>query len=237
MPAKPLPVDLFVELVADSGVPVLFFDTAAILDIVRCAYRPDLRLDLLRSAAAACAASKAVPGRQLWLAATPTVLKELADNRCGVLEELDKAISRTLREIGRFAEVARVLSASKAAAPDWLNDELQTGIVELMNRLMTALTVYEGSASCVARAYDRVRHGLAPASRGKQEMKDCVIFEEFLEMAEGLTAMGFARPRVFITPNDRDFGKPPEGRVCDDLVRVGANYVSNLSWAAHLIGP
>jgi hypothetical protein len=72
-----------------------------------------------------------------------------------------------------------------------------------------------------------------PASRAKQEFKDCEIFEEFLELASAIRRDGFEAPAVFVTPNSRDYGPPPDGhpRTASDLAALVAHYVANLSWA------
>jgi hypothetical protein len=88
----------------------------------------------------------------------------------------------------------------------------------------------------VSRARDRLWAGLPPASRSKQEFKDCEIFEEFVELATALRHSSFNRSIVFITPNSKEFERlwRSSARPRTDSVDLLANrclYVGNAAWA------
>ncbi|TGO03379.1 hypothetical protein PN36_07785 [Candidatus Thiomargarita nelsonii] len=54
------------------------------------------------------------------------------------------------------------------------------------------------------RALDRVVFQKAPARKGGQ-IKDCIIVEEYLELAQQLHSSEFSCPLVFISSNTKDF--------------------------------
>ncbi len=101
-----------------------------------------------------------------------------------------------------------------------------------MDRLVSSLIVFRGT-DCIGKARDRLWAGQPPASKSKQEFKDCEIFEEFLELVMSLRGHGFDKKTIFVTPNRHDYGDPPRGhdRIASDLEAVGAAYAANISWA------
>ncbi len=78
---------------------------------------------------------------------------------------------------------------------------------------------------------------VCPASQAKQEFKDREIFEEFLELLATLRSQGFDRTAVFVTPNGKDYGPPPNGhpKIASDLAAGNAQYAANVSWARDMM--
>jgi hypothetical protein len=125
----------------------------------------------------------------------------------------------------------------RIANVEWLDVSLNERIVGVMDRLVTSMSVYRGTTQCVGRARERLWAGRPPASRAKQQFKDCEIFEEFIELMMILRAKGFDQRAVFVTPNSQDYGPPPDGfeQIGSDLKAVQALYAANIAWARGIV--
>ena len=175
--------------------PLMFLDTAAILDIMRVPFRHELQVDIVDSAAALVDDLAATPKR-MWVVSTSNVLQEFQANREAVLQELGTRISNVTQSILRLSRVASLVVPEKRIGPlDWLDATLGSRVVGVMDRLVASVTLFRVTAECVGRARDRLWAGLPPASKSKQEFKNCEIFEEFLELARS--------PRQQFRPADR----------------------------------
>lgn len=217
--------------------PVLFLDTAAILDVLRVPFRHELQADIIDSAATIVDDALADP-RRIWLVTTANVMQELDGCRRFVTEELHGRMRELSLSITRVSSLARlVFPERRVALPDGVELKLGERILRIMDRLVNSTMIFQGTATCIGKARDRVWAGIPPASKAKQEFKDCEIFEEFLELLTTIRSQGFDQSAVFVTPNREDYGPPPDGhpRVTSDLAALDAQYAANLSWARKMV--
>src|ERR1039457_1412502 len=236
MPAPMASADLAAAIIAQPC-PLLFLDTAAILDILRVPFRIELQVDIVDSAASIVDDVLADP-RRIWLVTTANVMHEFAGRRDEVSEEL----SGRMRELNQW--IAQVSNVAKIAFPEWRTGsfgwpelKLEQRILGIMDRLVGSMFIFQGTDACGKKAGDRVRAAIPPSSRAKQEFKDCEIFEEFLELLSAIRGQGFEQPAVFVTPNNKDYGPPPDGhpQIASELAALRAQYAANLSWARALV--
>lgn len=236
MPEPVTCTDLIAAVVAHP-VPVIFLDTAAILDVLRVPFRHELQADIIHSAVSAVS-DAAVEPKLVWLVTTANVVREIEGRRESVTQELTAHIQSLRSSMHRVMSVARIVFPERRfSSPDLLEVRLEQRVLAVMDRLVESTVVFRGSTGCVARARDRVWAAAPPASRANQEFKDCEIFEEFLELTSALRGEGFELPAVFVTPNSRDYGTPPDGhpQIGSDLAATRAYYAANLSWARSLL--
>lgn len=213
--------------------PVVFFDTAGLLDVLRVPFRQELQVDILASAIRFVEDVRVIP-RRVWLVCTENVVKEFQANRESVGQELTARISSLSNSVARLARVAAVVVPEKRIRPlEWLDATVEQRVMSVGDRFVASMSVFRGTSDCVARARDRLWAGLPPASKSKQEFKDCEIFEEFVDLAGLLRRSGFDQPIIFVTPNSSDYGAPPEGhdQIASDLRASSCLYVSNAAWA------
>jgi hypothetical protein len=219
--------------------PLLFLDTAAILDILRLPFRHELQVDILDSALTIVDEALANP-RKVWLITTANVMQEFEGRRHDVANELNARIRDLELSITRISSIAKIaFPERRIGLLDLPELKLEQRIHGIVDRLVSSMIVFRGSTTCVAKARDRLWSGLAPASKAKQEFKDCEIFEEFLELLSAIRMQDFRPPAIFITPNKVDYGPPPEGhpQIKLDLAPLEAWYAANLSWARALLRP
>jgi hypothetical protein len=226
-------VDDLASAIVTHGAPILFLDTAAILDIGRVAWREELQVGIVSTAAAMIADSTAIP-RLLWTVATANVVQEFAAHRSDVGEELGIRIRNLHGSIAQFSSLAGILLPDKRITQlDWLDATLQVRNMAVMDGVVESTAVFRGSADCVARAGIRVFARTPPSSKERQEFKDCVIFEEFLELVTAVRRFGGTQQAIFVTPNKKDYGPPPRGfdQIAESLQAIDALYAADLAWA------
>ncbi len=206
--------------------PLIFLDTAAILDIVRVPLRPELPAGILTAAGSVIEQADFTP-RRMWLVTSSNVQVEFERHRDSETANLSRSIIH-LEAVAKLAFPERHVDWV-----DWVRLGLEQRVKNLVDRLVDTMEVFEGSPACLPNAHGRVRRGEPPATRTKPSYMDCCIFEEFLELVSSIRAQGFREHAVFVTPNHKDYGRPPDGhpRIRDDLALVGASYVANLSEA------
>jgi hypothetical protein len=224
--------------VAEHPCPLIFLDTAAILDILRVPCRSELQVDIIDSAATTIDDLVADP-RRIWVVTSANVIAEFQANRESVRRELATSTSNLNESFTRLSSIAKVVLPEWRIEPlGWLNAAFQGRILGIMDRLVAETIVFRGSKDCTLKAAARLKAGLAPASRSKQEFKDCEIFEEFLELISAFRKRGFNSPAGFVTPNSKDYGQPPDGneRIACDLQAHRALYAANIAWARVLVG-
>jgi hypothetical protein len=225
--------------VAARPCPLLFLDTAAILDILRVPFRHELQVDIVDSAATIVDEALAEP-RRVWLVTSANIMQEFDARRSYVADELSARIRDLSLSIARVSSVAKIAFPERRFGslnlPELKLEERMQGI---MDRLVNSMVTFRGTSMCVGKARDRLWAGLPPASKARQEFKDCEIFEEFLELLAAIRSQGFELPAIFITPNKEDYGPPPDGypRIASEMSAFGALYAANLSWARSLIRP
>jgi len=234
---QPLTCADLVEAVVAQPAPLLFLDSAAILDVLRIPFRHELQADVLDSALEVVNEAAGEP-RRIWLVTTANVVQEIEGHRESVRQELFAYIRSLNSSIKRALTIATsVFPERRFGWPDLAEIQLDQRMLQIMDRLIDATVIFQGTAECVTRARDRVSAATPPASRANQEFKDCEIFEEFLELLSAIRRAGFNPPAVFVTPNSRDYGPPPGGHpmIASDLAAQRAQYAANLSWARALI--
>ena len=231
---SPVLIEVLVERIVNQPAPVIFLDTAAILDVARVPCREDLDLNLLRWEELLSQGHADRNLARMWVVTTEHVVHELKDNRPAVETE----IHREMTKFRRLTDVERILFPEDPPPRSSRREkDLANRAVETMERLVQFTNVFQGSQECTLRAADRVRRKRSPSSK-KQEFKDCEIFEEFLELASRLRQLEFTPPIVFVTPNKADYGEVPTGKpqIQEDLARCRATYAPNLTDAASRVG-
>ncbi len=147
--------DLAALLIAQPK-PLLFLDTAAILDISRVTYRHELQLDIVESAIAIID-SLVVDPKQVWTITTANVIQEFHANQESMKQELKNRISDLNYSVSRLSRIAKdILPERQINTVDWLDFTFQDRILGIMDRLVDSTLVFRGSADCIVKAHDRV---------------------------------------------------------------------------------
>ncbi len=225
---------LVARIIAQPG-PVVFLDSCAVLDVLRAIHRTDTEPAVVHAVVKLL--QPTTQADRIWLTTTELVLEEIGVNREAVVHELGAKLVAIENQIARLTTVAGCL-VSGHPDPAALPDDLRDRIVSLTDRLILACSIFSGSEICRLKAMNRVIHRSHPSPKpGKPQPKDCIIFEEFLELARQLRGGGRFEAMCFVTSNKGDYGDPEEGPIATELAPLGARYVSNIAWAYSLLNP
>lgn len=87
-------------------------------------------------------------------------------------------------------------------------------------------------------AAKRMQRALAPARRGKDSFKDCVVVESYLAATRALRDAGLNAPIVFASSNIKDFTDNGTLRpeLAQEFAAIDLVYAPNFSAAAHRLG-
>lgn len=233
-PQATIGIAALVQKAVQLQVPVLFSDTCALLDLPRLLERKGSMQHIereVRSARTTLAGSLENPATVL-IAIPPFVPTEFADhianasNSCLTwLKEIQSRLQRVrqMQLAMGVQESGRISNGRLEAAASHLRS--------LADRLMASGNHLSRDPVHSDAALTRVAQCLAPARKGKSEVKDCTIVEHLLDAAKQLRASGHAFPVVFLTSNTEDFGEPNAPRSPLDREFAGASIGLCATWS------
>jgi hypothetical protein len=233
-------IDEIVAEAAAEPLPVLLPDTCALLDIVRA---PTLRHNAGPIVAAArrllAFATASAPGLRLFVASI--VLDEFHQILQSERDAVSRILARLQDDMTRMQSVESALRPELAERVPFPPGPAPAATADLLRGLAHDLATAAGTIgqrdACVVSANERLLRARPPASHHRQQYKDCVIFEHYLQLARELRAAGVQRPVVFVSSNVGDYGQPGQldASLQAELDGAGVVFVTDLAWAhAHL---
>lgn len=217
-----------------AGAPILCLDTCTILDIMRDLTRDTTKAHEARAAQAVIAAMES--GRALGMVAAQ-VEAEISDNRQKVEDEATQNLTAMRNRLRRMDEVAALFGSVGFTSIDHM-DGYCVSARGWMDRLLNAAIRVKPSAAVAQKANLRSIQGRAPAPKGQGGIKDCLVFETYLELGRKLQAVGLAQPLVLVSSNTSDYGSTgtPKPEIQADVSSVNMDFYSSLSAARHSLG-
>jgi PIN domain len=196
-------IEELVRELSIGQVPMICLDTCDFLDVVR---GVPGNLHQVRSFSRMLSALDLDKNR-FRLLITYLTKHEWGQNRAEVERSTNKFLVETFDSVRKIAD-ARSLVGLPASIDPGLFDaklvrELVGELVGLAQSVMDFATVLEKDASCVALALERVMTHLRPSH--KNEIKDSIHWEHYLELSRQLKAASHTQPRIFVSANKEDF--------------------------------
>lgn len=178
--------------------PMVFWDTCALLDILRIPVRKELSINDLT-----CYENIAdcIERERIVSVTSGLVLKELLDHYENERRNLLRKQDGLKRDVTNYASYMESESKKRriTSAIELLNAEPR--LVRLLNRIMKHTFIIREADTYRGFADYRVRNGLAPGRRS--EYKDCYIWGTFLKLVHKLNpASSYI---AFMTTNKRDY--------------------------------
>lgn len=192
------------DIVSDinrNNCAVLFLDTCAILDIVRAINRNS--------------------SGELYFAKVFFDRRDLGDIECNIIlpsviqQEYDSHLESASNELDIFfkklsdlhSNLISVQSAFGQEQIEYYSDAhvLTNQILSLTKNIVNSSIHILEQDDLHAAASKRITQCKPPASKGKQELKDCLIVEECLEVCRQLQQRGKSTPLYFLSSNTKDF--------------------------------
>lgn len=227
------PADL--RTIAAASIPTLCVDTCSLLDIMRDPTRDDARPHERKAAIDLAGALEA--GDLACLVAEQVEL-EFQEHDAPIQAEAQDAIKRLVERVDRANAVHGVFATPKAV--DLRHLGAQTAPARaVVERWLRAARLVPGSDAVNARAISRVNRNVSPARKGKDSVKDCIVFETYLAAVGELRALGMASTVVLLSSNTREYLS--ESRVlkpdlAPDLSTLGIGYAPNIAAAKSALG-
>ncbi|MGA2451352.1 MAG: hypothetical protein ABTD50_22060 [Polyangiaceae bacterium] len=222
---------------AAGGIPILFLDTCALLEIIRFAQRPRPRLQADIEAASGARAAQSATLPRLLVVTAELVRDEWLRNQ-DVLTEVEAHVRDVQDHADRVVASGTYLGRSIAAPLALPALRIPAALHTLAGDLLADAVEIASSPAIDGAAFRRQLAGRGPARRGKDCLGDCVIAETLLEFAAAVRPAG-RRPLVFLTYNTNDFtsgGAMPHSDFAADFNRLGIQLVTKWNWAAHSLG-
>lgn len=216
--------------------PILCVDTCSLLDVVRDLTRSTLSPSDAQAGMALLTAAET--GAQLVVLMASQVGLELTANRVDVEQEASGKLAKMSQQIQRMHDVVTLFGGQGALQVAHFQGHATRAGVVLDRWIKVAQTVPD-DAAVAGRALSRVNAARAPARKGKESMKDCVIVETYLEAAQQLRVAGLASPIVFTSSNTKEYHGPNGSHLLPDLAADMAvhlvDYAPNFGAAKHLL--
>jgi hypothetical protein len=154
---------------------VLCIDTCSILDMMRDPTREAVKPHDRQAAIDLVVAAE--DGKLACLMAEQVAI-EFADHDGPVQEEAERNLTKLRDQMQRVNDVSAVYGASGIVSLSHLDDHVlrARGIV---GRWLAQLQTIAPSPSVLAKAFARMNAGVAPAARGKESSKDCLVYETY----------------------------------------------------------
>ena len=216
-------------------IPVLCLDTCIILDMLRDPTRPDLRVHDHEASLALLNAAESGPGVETLVA--QQVGREFRDNADRVEDEARNRIAKRRADID---SLNRLVSGppGRVDLTHWSGHEARCR--RLANRWLKVGTEMPDSKDIVSRAFLRLNEARAPAGKGKDAMKDCVVLETYIDAVRTLRNAGRESPAVFVSSNIRDFAATDRTTIREDIRKefeaIDLQYAPNMGAARGFLG-
>ena len=221
--------------VAAKGMPVLCIDTCSLLDIVRDPTRDEIRPHERQAAIDLLARIKS--GDLVCLIASQ-VEREFQDNDQAVQDEAATAIRKLRERVVRMNEILDIFLPSVSVSLRHLDDLVAPARSVVQGWLDSSLLV-PSSTGALVRVMERVNRNLSPARKGKDSVKDCLVFETYLEALDDLRAAGLAATSVFLSSNSKEYlseGRVLKSDLASDFADRRLLYASNMAQAQVNLG-
>lgn len=221
------------DQISASGLPALYIDTCAALDVVRCGARGQPRIaGIVRQLIDAHASG------ELLLFTSSVVPKEAARNRAEVEASARKNACEIDERLGHYQRIAGTFGTTYPHTACFQHESLVSALVGLCDQLLEkctcAITDDHVGKAALARAGDNRR----PARKGGG-VNDCILLEEFLSIAR---VAAKAEPLILLTTNIADFGDSHNRAgihpdLAAELVDTRARLCLNWEEALHALSP
>lgn len=223
------------KAIAAFGKPVILIDTCSILDVMRDPTRETMRIHEHQAGLALLAAAEC--GRLACVVAHQVIL-EFRQHEQLVQDEANRALKKLISQIDRVNQLSAILGAPGALAFTHLDDHVAR-TCKLVDRWLQLFVTYKPDTAVLEQAITRMNGNIAPARRGKESSKDCIIFETYLSLSSMLRAEGLTAPIVFLSSNTSEYvteGSVLKADIATDLAQFSIEYAPNMAAAKHLLG-
>ncbi len=221
--------------IASAGVPVLCIDTCAILDVMRDPTRESAKPHERKAGLDLVVAAES--GRLACVMAAQVAI-EFVEHDQPIQDEATRNLAKIREQIERINELSTVYGAPGTVSLTHLDDHVaRTRAV--VGRWLAQLDTITPGPDVPAKAFARMNAGIAPARRGKDSSKDCLIYETYLEAVTALRNAGVVTPIVFLSSNTKEYlteSNVLKPDIVTDFTKLNLSYAPNMGAAKYALG-
>jgi hypothetical protein len=224
-----------VSAIATANIPILFIDTCSLLDIMRDPTRDNLKVN---EREAAIQLLKIAETGGVHLALAEQVSLEFAEHDLPIQEEAERNLGKLRDKIERINKLSSVLGAPGTIDLSHLDDHVPM-TRKIVDRWIQKSQIIRTPTDAPMKAFARVNASRAPAVRGKDSSKDCLIFETYLFAAEQIRSAGISEPIVFLSSNTKEYytnGSNLKPDIMQDFAPSRIDYAPNMAAAKFSLG-
>lgn len=227
-----------IAVLAAGGTPLLCVDTCGLLDLQRGLLRDDVSAASRRQGLQLVTDIEA--GRVISII-TDQVATEFAKNRALVVADAAKALAGLADQLAKAELVAEVFGVTPIQ-PDLSHLDAHAGQAEaIVDRWLEVSHQIDERPELLRRAAIRINLARTPAKQGKQNFKDCLITETFLDLITDMRNSGISSKAVFLSSNTDDYAEGKgSSRMKIDLLQefdaIQLDYAVNAGQARHTLG-
>lgn len=223
------------KALALAGTPVIFVDTCSILDIMRDPTRDTVKVNERQAALdLVCIAEKG----ELWCGMAEQVALEFAQHDQSIQDEAKQKLANLRTCVERIDTLSGILGVAGTIDFSHLDDLVQRAR-GLVQRWLDQLNQIVPAPNILPKAFARMNACIAPATRGKDSSKDCLIYETCLEAATKLRVAGAVQPIVFLSSNIKEYSAN-SGLLNSEIEReftpLNLQFAPNMAAAKHQLG-
>lgn len=185
-------------------IPVLFWDTCSLLDILR-SIVPSRNSDE-KIISRISDITEAIKQKRLLSVCSEITIQEIIDNVASTFDEHDKEVKKLARGINSYSSFLQQTPFAPAS-PIPIIDLQQYKLMDYFTAILQTLldnTLFIKPDDIQSKAHTRLVNKQPPAHL-KQEYKDCVIWETCLSLKQGLNNVNM--PCYFKSSNTTDYAQ------------------------------
>lgn len=191
--------------------PIIFWDTCALLDIIRFIYRDERDYNFIIKLQDI---ANKIENGDIISVSCETNITEWNDNVDAVLDEMKNSLIKTTNYHKHSIIVLNNLTRANKISESLILDDLEYKLQNIALDILHKTSFLRINPNITFNAHTRVVQKDPPAKK-KNEFKDCTIWETMLEMSRYLNVSSFSQKRVFYTINTEDFCQKNNGQIDD----------------------
>lgn len=191
--------------------PILFWDTCALLDMLRIPYRVKYDINLLISYERLSAMIKR---GDIVSIASSIIDIEFDNHYAGTLNELRTNVEKVKRQAKEYAGYMSDEHLKTSIIADVDRIEIEQRLLNVINEITQNTILVEGNKKLDKIAKDRVIYKIAPESV-KGEYKDCYIWATFVLLMKELNP---SKLSYFATTNTKDYKQKNNSQPLQQLI-------------------
>ena len=188
----------------DNPKPVIFWDTCALLNIIRFIYREDpgdvTTFEAIKKI------HNAILNDNILSVSCVSVITEYNGNVNVAVQQIDDSVTQTDTFYKNLLDVINKLDNTAMGYTTVSVQHTPQKLHSMVQDILRRTTFITIDKTATSNAHQRVLQKKAPAGK-KEEFKDCTIWEVMLSCYRQLNTVDSNIPKVFYTVNTQDFCK------------------------------